>query len=577
MSAADTPQAPASPRASTARDRIARLRESFVAQLPRRLDAMQELWASLQSDRASVETIDDLHRSLHNLKGTASSFGFADLGHAAEQAEICVIANLESGAGALSAQNVASVGGALAALNAQAHRLRDVLPGNTWDGMPTFALPGAVVQSDAQMGGRLVYLCDDDPLILEKIASQITCFGYQCQCFSSTEALRAAVLSQTPDALIMDIRFPEGVDEGTQVLAALHREIGAKIPTVFVSGRSDFYARIKAVQAGGQAFLPKPVDALALVNALDDLTGQKQPGAYRVLIVDDEPQIASYHSVLLQEAGMETYELDDPTRILSVLDEFRPDLVLMDIYLPQCNGRDLASLIRQLPEYVSTPIIYLSSEGDHAKQYFAMRVGAEGFLTKPVNPEQLIESVAVRAERMRVLRAMMARDSLTGLLNHSATTRMLESAVAAARRTGGRMCFAMIDIDHFKHVNDSYGHPKGDQVLLALSRLLQQRLRTSDTVGRYGGEEFALILQDLDLPQACALVASLREAFSHIQFHSGEVDFRCTFSVGVASVTTHGSLANLLEAADKALYGAKKAGRNQVVADQSLNTSGAGK
>lgn len=577
MSGANTPQAPASPQPSTARDRIARLRESFVAQLPHRLNAMHALWTSLQSGHANVETIDELHRSLHNLKGTASSFGFADMGHAAEQAETCVIAAMESGAGALSAHCVVTVGGALAALKAQAHRLLDVLPGDTWDGLPTFALPGAAVQSDAQMGGRLVYLCDDDPLILEKIAGQITCFGYQCQCFSSTEALRAAVLSQTPDALIMDIRFPEGVDEGTQALEALHREIGAKIPTVFVSGRSDFDARIKAVQAGGQAFLPKPVDALALVNALDDLTCQQQPGAYRVLIVDDEPQVASYHSVLLQEAGMTTYELTDPTHILSVLDAFRPDLVLMDIYLPQCNGRDLASLIRQLPDYVSTPIIYLSSEVDHAKQYFAMRVGAEGFLTKPVNPEQLIESVAVRAERMRVLRGMMARDSLTGLLNHSETTRMLESAVAGARRTKGRMCFVMIDIDHFKHVNDSYGHPRGDQVLLALSRLLQQRVRASDTVGRYGGEEFALILPDLDLPQARALVDSLREAFSHIQFHFGQAEFGCTFSAGVASVTTHGSLASLREAADKALYGAKKAGRNQVVADQSLNTSGAGK
>ena len=575
MAQTDTPQAPASPQPSTARDRIARLRESFVEQLPQRLNVMHEQWELLQHSGANVQTTNELLRSLHNFKGTASTFGFADLGRAAEQAEACVIAAIQSGAGDLSAQRVDSVGGALAALIAQVRVLLDIVPGDSWDGLPTFALSGDEARPDAQLGGRLVYLCDDDPLILEKIASQITCFGYQCQCFSSTEALRAAVRTQAPAALIMDIRFPEGVDEGTLALEALHREIGATIPTVFVSGRSDFDARIKAVQAGGQAFLPKPVDALALVNALDDLTGQQQPGAYRVLIVDDEPQIASYHSVLLQEAGMETYELDDPARILSVLDAFRPDLVLMDIYLPQCNGRDLARLIRQLPDYVSTPIIYLSSEVDHAKQFFAMRVGAEGFLTKPVSPAQLIESVGVRAERMRVLRGMMARDSLTGLLNHSETTRTLESAVAAARRTEGRMCFVMIDIDHFKLVNDNYGHPRGDQVLLALSRLLQQRLRTNDTVGRYGGEEFALILQDVDLPQACALVNSLREAFSQIQFHSGEVEFGCTFSAGVASVTTHRSLVVLREAADKALYVAKKAGRNRVVADQSLNTSGA--
>ena len=428
------------PQASTARDRIARLRATFVEQLPQRLDAMQALWASLQDASAHAETIDALHRGLHNLKGTASSFGFADLARAAEQAEACVIAAVEAGAQELSVQCVTRIGGGLAALSTQAHALLRAVPSDTWEGSPSFALPGGAPRTDASAAGRLVYVCDDDALLLGKIATQITCFGYQCQCFSSTAALRTAVLAKSPDALIMDIHFPGAEDDGTQALANLHQELGAKVPTVFLSGRSDFDARIKAVQAGGQAFLHKPADALALVSALDTLTGQQQPGAYRILIVDDEPQVASYHSVLLQEAGMQTYELGDPTRILSVLEEFRPDLVLMDIYLPQCNGRDLAALIRQLPDYVSIPIIYLSSELDHKKQFSAMRVGAEGFLTKPVNPEQLIESVGVRAERMRVLRGMMARDSLTGLLNHSETTRTLENAVAAGAAHGRQAC-----------------------------------------------------------------------------------------------------------------------------------------
>lgn len=575
MAGPDASQTGSAPTTPSARDRIARLRKIFLDQLPERLRGIHELWTLLLEGRGNSETISSLHRALHNLKGTSSSFGFTDLGHAAEQAEVCVIAAVESCVEAMPPQWASSVSHAITALNDQALGLPHIFPHGSLDSFPMYSMPSAAARSEPQAGGRLVYLCDDDQLILERIADQITCFGYQCRCFSNTELLRTASLSKPPNAIIMDIHFPEGAHDGTRALEALLKELGSNVPTLFLSGRSDFEARIKAVQAGGQAFLTKPVDALALVGTLDSLTGQQQPGAYRVLIVDDEPQISSYHSVLLQEAGMDTYELDDPARILNVLEEFRPDLVLMDIYLPQCNGRELASLIRQLPDYVSTPIIYLSSELDHGKQFSAMRVGAEGFLTKPVVPEQLVESVAVRAERMRVLRGMMARDSLTGLLNHSVTTRALESAVAGAKRTGARMCFAMIDIDHFKHVNDSYGHPTGDQVLLALSRLLQQRLRVSDTVGRYGGEEFALILHDLELPQACALVNSLRESFSHIQFHSGQVDFACTFSAGIASVTTHASLANLREAADKALYAAKRLGRNQVVADDSVGIGGA--
>ncbi len=564
------------PLAPSARDRIARLRVRFMEQLPQRVLDLQALWNALQADPRSTDAVEALHRSLHNLKGTASSFGFADLGCAAEQAEACVAAAQEEGGAALGQQRMVLVAGSLAVLDEQVRLLSKPGGLQAWEDLPSFTVSSGAIGLDGKAGGRLIYMCDDDPFILEKIAGQISCFGYQCECFKDTQALRSAILARRPDAVIMDIIFPaEGLD-GTRALAELQQDLGgAAVPTVFISARGDFDARIKAVRAGGQAFLQKPVDALALAGVLDRLTGQQKPGAYRILIVDDEPEMASYHSVLLQDAGMNTYELADPTRIMAALEEFRPDLVLLDIYLPQCNGRELASLIRQIPDYVSIPIIYLSSELDHKKQFSAMRIGAEGFLTKPVQPEQLIESVSVRAERMRVLRAMMARDSLTGLLNHSETTKTLVSAMAAARRTAGSMCFAMLDIDNFKHVNDTYGHPVGDQVLLALSRLLQQRLRISDTVGRYGGEEFAIILRDVQLPEATALLESLREAFTRVQFHTEQADFSCSFSAGIAWSCAYSSMASLREAADKALYAAKRGGRNRVMTANAPQEAGA--
>lgn len=561
MTASETP---AEPRPLTARQRIQTLRATFVEELPRRLDTINASWASLQATSSDMDAVNALHRALHNLKGTASSFGFVELASAAEQAEACAIAALDTGTGTLTSECVTLVGEALAALRASIQVLLDASVSDPWEGPPTFSMQGDAAVRDAPTNGNMIYVCDDDPLLLAQITSQVACFGYQCQGFSTTAALRDAVLAQRPNALIMDIHFPEGSLEGTQALTALHAELGARVPTVFLSARSDFDARIRAVQAGGQAFLCKPVNTLELVGALDRLSGQQKTMPFRILIVDDEPQVASYHAVMLQEAGMQTYELSEPAQIMTALESFRPDLVLMDFYLPQCNGRELSALIRQLPEYASIPIIFLSSELDRKKQYSALRVGAEGFLTKPVNTEQLVESVSVRAERMRVLRGMMARDSLTGLLNHSETTRALTSAVAAATRKSDSVCFVMIDIDHFKQVNDTYGHPAGDQVLLALSRLLQQRLRLSDTVGRYGGEEFALILRGLDLTQAGALANELLRAFSKIKFYTAHTDFSCTLSAGVAAVTANDSMTSVREAADQALYAAKRAGRNRV-------------
>jgi diguanylate cyclase (GGDEF)-like protein len=211
------------------------------------------------------------------------------------------------------------------------------------------------------------------------------------------------------------------------------------------------------------------------------------------------------------------------------------------------------------------PIVFLSSETDRKKQFSAMRVGAEGFLTKPIEPDYLVTSVALRAERMRALRSLMMRDSLTGLFNHTAITQFLDSAIAAARRQKQTVCFAMIDVDHFKSVNDSYGHPVGDQVLLALARVLQQRLRQTDLVGRYGGEEFAVILHDVTLKKAEQIMQQLREDFSRVMFHAGSKDFFCTFSCGVSAFPQLDSMEAVREAADKVMYQAKHAGRNRVM------------
>jgi diguanylate cyclase (GGDEF)-like protein len=125
----------------------------------------------------------------------------------------------------------------------------------------------------------------------------------------------------------------------------------------------------------------------------------------------------------------------------------------------------------------------------------------------------------------------------------------------------------MIDIDHFKKVNDTYGHPVGDQVLLAMSRVLQQRLRLSDVIGRYGGEEFAVVMPDTSIEQAVLVMESLREDFSHIVFNSACGDFSCTFSAGIACYPHYTTIEVLRIAADQALYRAKHLGRNRTIAD----------
>jgi diguanylate cyclase (GGDEF)-like protein len=209
--------------------------------------------------------------------------------------------------------------------------------------------------------------------------------------------------------------------------------------------------------------------------------------------------------------------------------------------------------------------VFLSTETSLDKQLAAMRLGGDDFLTKPIQLDHLISSVTSRAQRSRILRSFMIRDSLTGLLNHTKTKEHLDLEVARAQRRQGSLVFAMLDIDHFKSVNDTYGHPTGDRVIKNLARLLQQHLRKTDVIGRYGGEEFAVVLIDTDGPAGLRALDRIRSHFAQIRQQSEGAEFTVTFSCGVATFPDYKSATELNDAADKALYEAKRGGRNQVI------------
>lgn len=162
----------------------------------------------------------------------------------------------------------------------------------------------------------------------------------------------------------------------------------------------------------------------------------------------------------------------------------------------------------------------------------------------------------------------LSRDSLTGLLKHADIKDQVDIEIGRAQRAHQPVSIAMIDIDHFKSVNDQYGHPVGDNVIRALSNLLRQRLRKIDRLGRYGGEEFVAVLPNCSVEDAQQILDDIRNAFAVLQFSAEEQNFSCTFSAGIsACAAPDWPSTGLLDLADKRLYQAKKAGRNRVCSD----------
>lgn len=542
----------------SSREKMHLVREKYLRNLPQYLGRVEDQWRRLLEDRTNRDEMRSLHGMLHTLAGSAPSFGLTEVGEAAKRAETLLWDMLENSEG-FAAGQWTLVDASL-----------DDLQGTFGDVQEEerarirFEESTPVCPLGLERDRKLIFLVDDDVDLLQNLAVQIECFGYHVRCFSTLTAVLNEVSRELPAAIVMDLMFPEGGVAGAEMIADIQRTTAKHIPVVFISQRHDFTARLESVRAGGDAYLTKPLHISRLIEKLDLLTEDREADPYRILIIDDDPELSQFYALTLQDNGMLTRVVNDPMKVVEHLVEFNPELILMDMYMEGCYGDELAMIIRQMEAYVSIPIVYLSAETRKERQFRAMRIGADDFLTKPIKPEHLISSVTIRAERMRIIRSFMERDSLTGLLNHTKTKEQLDLAVLRARRSGGVMSFAMVDIDAFKAVNDTYGHLAGDRVIVILSRLLQQRLRKTDVVGRYGGEEFAVILMDSTAEQASKVMDEIRCSFEQVRHESDLGDFYVTFSCGIASFPDFHDPVTLCREADKALYEVKNNGRNRV-------------
>lgn len=547
-------------------EKMSRLKGSFIEQLPERIS---ELKHSLQTLSECAETTNPtlpvLHRHWHSLKGASRIFGFTDLAKISSAAEAQVHPLLDMGNTPIPAAWLEQQRSLIRDLSRHANQLGQHKDNTKRSFQVPYFEMGQVNQQWQEQGSPLVYVCDDETDQVEYLEYQLQCFGYRVRHFTEVGEFEQAVMEQQPDAVVMDVHFPQGKTAGTDTLDRVNQRLGYQLPALVLSGMENFEARLSAYRAGCRSYFTKPVKPLALADALEKLVRKPDTEPYHVLIVDDEPEVAKYHGLILENAGIKVHLVHDPSQVLNVLREFTPDLILIDVYMPVCNGYELAGVIRQVPEFLGISIIYLSSETDPKKQHSAMEVGVEGFITKPVKPEELVSAVRLRSERMRALRGLMTRDSLTGLYNHTTTTEIISAILAHASRDNESLVLAALDLDLFKQVNDNYGHLAGDQVLLALSHMLKNRLRHGDIVGRYGGEEFVILLRNTGTAAAYELLDQLRKEFSGIVFSAGHDTFQCTFSIGLSAYSSYSTLDELMHHADSALYQAKHQGRNRVI------------
>ena len=528
--------------------RLEELRQSYAVQLVEQAAQMVVIWQMIEAGTATPAVIEDIRRIVHNLAGTGSTFGFPEVSRTAQALEAVLRNYVQSDGG--DPEIIAEMGFLVRGLQRIASGETDSVRMDT----PTHHVATIV---------RVYFLCRDQEAG-EALISQVASSGYETHLCTRVDDLLQLAYTTLPNALVLDMHFLE-LPETRLKLERLRHMGSVTIPLIVISPRGDFESRLQAVRAGGSAYLTQPIDIVLLLGMLDQLSDHQHSEPYRVLIVDDSQILAETYATILNAAGMRVSTISDPTTVSGVLQDVQPDLILMDMYMPGCEGRELAAVLRQQPELQNIPIVFLSAETDRMAQIAALNQGGDDFLTKPIDSDHLVAAVTSRIRRARRMRSQMVRDSLTGLYNHNVTEELLAREVSRARRNKSMLTMVLIDLDHFNQVNSRYGHAAGDRVLKSLARMLQQRLRTSDLVGRYGGEEFLVLMPDTDGQSALGVIDTLRKRFTQVDHQAGSEEFHVTFSGGVAVLQPLGTATTLIESADIALYQAKHHGRNQLV------------
>ncbi len=314
------------------------------------------------------------------------------------------------------------------------------------------------------------------------------------------------------------------------------------------------------------------------------------PEKQNIVIVDDVTENLRLLSEILKERGYKVRPASSGAHALTTIRKEPPELILLDITMPGIDGYEVCEQLKADEQTRDIPVIFLSAHNEVFDRIKAFRVGGVDYITKPFNAEEVLTRVNTHimlcaqrkalslqnkeltvkntliAEQSEKLEQLAARDFLTGLLNRRGFLEIARREETRSMRSKKQFALLILDIDHFKNINDTYGHECGDEVLVRVARVIEKALGGQDTVARWGGEEFVFLLPETETDGAKHVAEKIRSAIEKISHSSGEISIQVTVTIGICYYNGSSSMEASIRSAYNALYGGKQQGRNQVVA-----------
>jgi diguanylate cyclase (GGDEF)-like protein len=415
---------------------------------------------------------------------------------------------------------------------------------------------------------KVYHLSDGNPLACE-VDQKIEAAGYELTLLDSVAELKEVLAAFAPHLVLIDAPFQDALESVGEIIKLARVRLARRLSLLTFSESGELPVRLRAMRAGADSFIPLPTQSGDVIARIAELLEADTADPFRVLIVEDDRSQAIFAESILRKAGMATSAVTDPLAALDRLDAFKPELILMDLYMPNCSGMELTAIIREREEFINTPIVFLSGEQDQDKHFEALNAGGDDFLSKPIRPKHLISAVTNRVRRARSQgrrsQAQNPRDPVTGLYERAHLFDRLNALLAGEEPAahGGGLLY--VEIDGASQIRERVGLTNFDALLSQVGAYIASHIDPKDLAARFGDTSFVILAHagaEGDLAQLAGELRThtTREVFEHEgKTLTASLAFGiCLFSAGLGDAGT------MLNAAERAMSEARAPGQNRV-------------
>ncbi len=426
--------------------------------------------------------------------------------------------------------------------------------------------PG-VVTAWAPLAGDAPFLLlvDDDVVLAEGLRQEASARRLGLCVVTTVGEARQILANRRPEALLLEVPAGSGAEEAFKLMRELHAAT-PPVPVVVLTRAARFTDRVEAARLGGRGFLQKPIqprDALDCVAAILD----RARSGETILVVDDDPAVLAALGAIVETGGRRVVALREPLRFWETLAETSPDLVVLDVEMPDVNGVELCQVVRADPRWERLPVLFLTARVDAGTVQSIFAAGADDYVAKPVLGPELATRISNRLERSRLLRRLAEVDSLTGLANRRTAEESLGRLLGMAKLSGQPVAVAMVEPDRVEAIDDERGYQAGDEALGRLGQLLLRFFLGDDVAGRWGGAELCVGMHGMTRGDGVQRLAEVLEELRRHRFPDGRGGtLGASFSAGVAQYPDDGNdLRSLCHVASRALGRAREAGGDRIL------------